>query len=48
MADPRGVFENDPDLFIGPNRAAEALALAKKEGKVRYTGFTGHRARAFT
>src|SRR5581483_484408 len=36
-------FENDPDLFIRPNGAAEALALAKKQGKVRYVGFTGHK-----
>ncbi|HEX3878754.1 MAG TPA: aldo/keto reductase [Bryobacteraceae bacterium] len=36
-------FENDPDLFIRPNGAAEALALAKKQGKVRFVGFTGHK-----
>jgi len=36
-------FENDPDLFIRPNGAAEALAHAKKEGKVRFVGFTGHK-----
>jgi predicted aldo/keto reductase-like oxidoreductase len=36
-------FENDPDLFIRPNGAAEALAQAKKEGKVRFVGFTGHK-----
>src|SRR5437588_3531145 len=27
-------FYNDPDLFIRPNGAAEALTLAKKQGKV--------------
>jgi aryl-alcohol dehydrogenase-like predicted oxidoreductase len=37
------VFENDPDLFIRPNGAAEALADAKKQGKVRFVGFTGHK-----
>jgi aryl-alcohol dehydrogenase-like predicted oxidoreductase len=36
-------FPNDPDLFIRPGGAAEALAKAKKEGKVRFTGFTGHK-----
>ena len=36
-------FENDPDLFIRPNGAAEALEQAKKEGKVRFVGFTGHK-----
>ena len=35
-------FENDPELFIRPNGAAEALAKAKKDGKVRFVGFTGH------
>jgi len=36
-------FENDPDLFIRPNGAAEALTKAKKEGLVRFVGFTGHK-----
>jgi aryl-alcohol dehydrogenase-like predicted oxidoreductase len=36
-------FDNDPDLFIRPNGAAEALTLAKKQGKVRFVGFTGHK-----
>jgi predicted aldo/keto reductase-like oxidoreductase len=36
-------FDNDPDLFIRPNGAAEALTLAKQQGKVRYVGFTGHK-----
>ncbi len=36
-------FPNDPELFIRPNGAAEALERAKKEGKVRFTGFTGHK-----
>jgi len=36
-------FENDPDLFIRPGGAAEALAEAKKQGKVRFVGFSGHK-----
>ena len=36
-------FENDPDLFIRPNGAAEALGKAKEQGKVRFVGFTGHK-----
>lgn len=36
-------FQNDPDLFIRPGGAAEALEKAKKDGKVRFTGFTGHK-----
>jgi uncharacterized protein len=37
-------FDNDPELFIRPNGAAEALTAAKKQGKVRFTGFTGHKS----
>ena len=36
-------FANDPELFIRPNGAAEALARAKTDGKVRFVGFTGHK-----
>jgi uncharacterized protein len=36
-------FDNDPALFIRPNGAAEALHKAKKDGKVRFVGFTGHK-----
>lgn len=36
-------FDNDPALFIRPGGAAEALEMAKKQGKVRYVGFTGHK-----
>ena len=36
-------FENDPALFIRKDGAAEALEQAKKEGKVRFVGFTGHK-----
>ena len=36
-------FDNDADLFIRPNGAAEALTEAKKRGLVRFVGFTGHK-----
>ncbi len=36
-------YETDPQLFIRPNGAAEAMMQAKKEGKVRFLGFTGHK-----
>ena len=36
-------FENDPELFIRSNGAAEALNKAKQQGKVRFVGFTGHK-----
>ncbi len=35
-------FDNDAELFIRPGGAAEALTKAKKDGKVRFVGFTGH------
>jgi uncharacterized protein len=37
-------FDNDPELFIRPNGAAEALVKAKKDGKARFVGFTGHKS----
>jgi aryl-alcohol dehydrogenase-like predicted oxidoreductase len=37
-------FDNDPHLFIRPGGAAEALTKAKEQGKVRFVGFTGHKA----
>ncbi len=37
------IYWNDPDLIFAPNGAAEALAEAKKQGKVRFVGFTGHK-----
>jgi aryl-alcohol dehydrogenase-like predicted oxidoreductase len=37
------IYENDPDLIFAPNGAAEALLEAKRQGKVRYLGFTGHK-----
>jgi predicted aldo/keto reductase-like oxidoreductase len=37
------VYWNDPELIFRPGGAAEALLEAKKQGKVRYIGFTGHK-----
>lgn len=37
------IYDNDPDLIFAPNGAAEALLQAKKDGKVRFIGFTGHK-----
>jgi uncharacterized protein len=37
------VYYNDPDLIFSPGGAAEALLLAKQQGKVRFIGFTGHK-----
>ncbi|HEX4771389.1 MAG TPA: aldo/keto reductase [Bryobacteraceae bacterium] len=33
----------DPDKYFGPGGAHEAVMAAKKAGKVRYIGFTGHK-----
>ena len=37
------IYDNDPDLIFAPNGVAEALTLAKQQGKVRLVGFTGHK-----
>jgi len=37
------VYYNDPEKIFRPNGAIEALDQAKKEGKVRFVGFTGHK-----
>src|SRR3981189_303082 len=37
------VFQNDPDLFIRPGGAAEALLKATHQGKVRFVGLNGHK-----
>src|SRR5579884_1161778 len=36
-------FDNDPELFIRPRGAAEALERAKRHGLVRFVGITGHK-----
>jgi uncharacterized protein len=37
------VYWNDPALIFASDGAAEALMQAKKDGKVRFVGFTGHK-----
>lgn len=37
------VYENDPELHFAPGGVIEALDQAKQQGKIRYTGFTGHK-----
>ena len=37
------VYWNDPELHFARGGAVEALEAAKKSGKVRYVGFTGHK-----
>ena len=33
----------DPDRFFAPGGAHEAVLAAKKAGKIRFIGFTGHK-----
>lgn len=37
------VYDNDPELIFRQNGAIEAIERAKREGKVRFVGFTGHK-----
>lgn len=37
------VYDDDPDRIFAPGGAIEALDEAKKQGKVRFVGFTGHK-----
>ena len=37
------VYWNDPERHFAPGGVVEALDEAKKQGKVRYVGFTGHK-----
>ena len=37
------VYDDDPDRHFIPGGAAEALLDAKRQGKVRFVGFTGHK-----
>ncbi len=36
-------YENDPELHFARGGAIEALLAAKKQGKTRFIGFTGHK-----
>ncbi len=40
-------FDNDPALAYAKGGILEAMAQAKKQGKVRFVGFTGHKDPAF-
>jgi aryl-alcohol dehydrogenase-like predicted oxidoreductase len=37
------VYDNDPELHFAAGGAVEALEEAKRAGKVRFVGFTGHK-----
>jgi uncharacterized protein len=38
------IREGDPDRIFGPGGGMEAMLEARKQGKVRYIGFTGHKS----
>jgi aryl-alcohol dehydrogenase-like predicted oxidoreductase len=40
-------FDNDPELAYAKDGVIEALEQAKKQGKTRYVGFTGHKDPSF-
>jgi predicted aldo/keto reductase-like oxidoreductase len=37
------VYDNDPELHFGKDGVVEAFEQAKRAGKVRFVGFTGHK-----
>lgn len=37
------IYPDDPAMIFSENGAIEAAALAQKQGKVRFIGFTGHK-----
>lgn len=37
------IYDNDPERHFAPGGVIEALDQAKREGKVRFIGFTGHK-----
>jgi predicted aldo/keto reductase-like oxidoreductase len=37
------IYANEPSLYFRPGGAVEALDEAKRSGKVRFVGFTGHK-----
>jgi uncharacterized protein len=40
------VYDSDPDLHFAAGGVVEALDRAKRQGKVRFVGFTGHKSPA--
>ena len=40
------IYENDPDLHFAKGGVIQALDEAKKQGKIRFVGFTGHKSPA--
>src|SRR5437899_29720 len=40
------IYDTDPELHFAKGGVIEALDQAKKEGKVRFVGFTGHKSPA--
>jgi uncharacterized protein len=40
------VYDNDPERHAAPGGVLEALDEAKRQGKVRFVGFTGHKSPA--
>ncbi|HEY8461374.1 MAG TPA: aldo/keto reductase, partial [Blastocatellia bacterium] len=38
------VYDNEPELHFAEGGVIEALEQAKREGKVRFVGFTGHKS----
>ena len=38
------VYDKDPEMIFAAGGGIEAAELAKKQGKVRFVGFTGHRS----
>ena len=41
------VYDNDPELAYAKGGVLETFDQAKKEGKTRFVGFTGHKDPAF-
>lgn len=37
------IYDNDPDMHFAKGGVIEALEQARREGKVRFVGFTGHK-----
>ncbi|HSN05448.1 MAG TPA: aldo/keto reductase [Nitrospira sp.] len=37
------IYDDDPDRHMAPGGAVEALLEARRQGKVRFIGFTGHK-----